>query len=403
MGNKIIVPFGDKKGGTYELNVDLDKLSKGEMLNAIIGIGRTEEQSTFVSKINKAKKPGDKEIVPFPCREVRENQINYGKGFDYIYGTKPLSNQADYPEGLNPFASALQKIKPSISESEKLSWFKSEVVEAKNVNELHKTIDQVLASGARINAYNDGEWSIAEYVVLGTHFHKFDKTDRKKIMRKLMLSGADFHDTLLQNKLIGEIYNELQPEVQPQIDERLEELEKAGENAMQEGELIDVEIDNTTSYIEFSGDSKVEVAKILRELGINILKIGNDAVEVKSEKGGIRNYIDMSDESSIILEFPTSIGKLNIILYHDVKKYDQVQVRVENKEMWAELQKRGEEIGKNCLFGGVKLKEVVERGNFTRCGIWNEKYAIKEISNDKVLSSWVNRVCGGSKETFREL
>ncbi|WP_264337293.1 hypothetical protein [Wolbachia endosymbiont (group B) of Dolichovespula media] len=403
MGNKIIVPFGDKKGGTYELNVDLDKLSKGEMLNAIIGIGRTEEQSTFVSKINKAKKPGDKEIVPFPCRKVRENQINYGKGFDYIYGTKPLSNQADYPEGLNPFASALQKIKPSISESEKLSWFKSEVVEAKNVNELHKTIDQVLASGARINAYNDGEWSIAEYVVLGTHFHKFDKTDRKKIMRKLMLSGADFHDTLLQNKLIGEIYNELQPEVQPQIDERLEELEKAGENAMQEGELIDVEIDNTTSYIEFSGDSKVEVAKILRELGINILKIGNDAVEVKSEKGGIRNYIDMSDESSIILEFPTSIGKLNIILYHDVKKYDQVQVRVENKEMWAELQKRGEEIGKNCLFGGVKLKEVVERGNFTRCGIWNEKYAIKEISNDEVLSSWVNRVCGGSKETFREL
>ncbi len=50
MGNKIIVPFNDKKGGTYELNIDLDKLSKGEMLNAIIGIGRAKEQSTFVSK-----------------------------------------------------------------------------------------------------------------------------------------------------------------------------------------------------------------------------------------------------------------------------------------------------------------------------------------------------------------
>ncbi len=397
MVNKTIVPFNDKKGGTYELNIDLDRLSKGEISNAIVGIGRTKEQSTFVSKINKAKK--SQEIAPFPGREVRENKINYGKGLDYIYGTKPLNDQEDK----NPFASALQKIKPSISESEKLSWFKSAVVEAKNVNELHKTIDQVLASGARINAYNDGEWSIAEYVVLGTHFHKFDKTDRKKIMRKLMLNGAEFHDTLLENKLIGEIYNELQPEVQPQIDKRLEELEKAGESAVQEGSLIDFEIDNTTSYIEFSDDSKVEVAKILRELGSNILKIGNDAVEVKSEKGGIRNYIDMSDESSIILEFPTSIGKLNIILYHDVKKYDQVQVRVENKKMWAELQKRGEEIGKNCLFGGVKLKEVVERGNFTRCGIWNEKYAIKEISNDEVLSSWVNRVCGGSKETFREL
>ncbi|WP_341819969.1 hypothetical protein [Wolbachia endosymbiont (group A) of Cydia strobilella] len=403
MNNKIIVPFSDKEGGVYELNVDLDRLSKGEMLNAIVGIGRTKEQSTFVSKINNAKKLGDKEVVPFPCREVRENQINYGKGFDYIYGTKPLSNQADYPEGLNPFASALQKIKPSISESEKLSWFKSEVVEAKNVNELHKTIDQVLASGARINAYNDGEWSIAEYVVLGTHFHKFDKTDRKKIMRKLMLSGADFHDTLLQNKLIGEIYNELQPEVQPQIDKQLEELEEAGENAVQEGELIDVEIDNTTSYIEFSGNSKVEVAKILeanRKLGSNILKIGNDAVEVKSEKGGIRNYTGMSDGSSVMLEFPTSVGKLNIILYQEE---DQVQVRVADKEMWAELQKRGEEIGKNCLFGGVKLKEVVERGSFTRYGIWSEKYAIKEVSNNEVLSSWVNRISEGSKETCRKL
>nr|WP_265024729.1 hypothetical protein [Wolbachia endosymbiont (group B) of Protocalliphora azurea] len=375
--------------------------SKDELLKKMFGAleGVDIKQSTSVSKINKAKRLGE---VPFPSKNVRENKINYGKGLDYIYGTKPISDQEDK----NPFTSALQKIKPSRGESEKLSWFKSTVVRAKSPNELHKVVDEALAAGARLNACNDGEWSLAEYVILGTHFHKFDKADRKKLIRKLMLNGAEFHDTLLENKLIGEIYNELQPEVQPHIDERLEELEKAGESAVQEGELIDVEIDNTTSYIEFSGDSKVEVAKILeakRELGSNILKIGNDAVEVKSEKGGIRNYIYMSDESSIILEFPTSIGKLNVILYHDVKKYDQVQVRVENKEMWAELQKRGEEIGKNCLFGGVKLKEVVERGNFTRCGIWSEKYAIKEISNDEVLSSWVNRVRGGSKETFREL
>ncbi|WP_264735465.1 hypothetical protein [Wolbachia endosymbiont (group A) of Rhinocyllus conicus] len=395
MGNKIIVPFDDKKGGTYQLNVDLDKLSEGEMLNAIIGIGRVNQQSTFVSKTNKAKKPGE---VPFPNRDV---QINYGKGLDYIYGTKPISDQEDK----NPFTSVLQKIKPSISESEKLSWFKSAVVRAKSLKEMNKVIDEVIDDGVRLNACNDGEWSFAEYVVLGTHFHKFDKVDRKKVIRKLMLSGAEFHDTLLQNKLIGEIYNELQPEIQPQIDKQLEELGKAGESAVQEGALIDIEIDNKMLFMEFSEDSKVEVAKILeanRKLGSNILKIGNDAVEVKSEKGGIRNYTDISDGSSIVLEFPTSIGKLNIVLYQEA---DQVQVRVENKEMWAELQKRDEEIGKNCLFGGVKLQEAVEKGNFTRCGIWSEKYAIKEISNDEVLSpsSWVNRVCGGSKETFREL
>ncbi len=149
MSNKIIVPFDDQEGGTYELNIDLDRLSKGEVLNAIVGIGRTKEQSTFISKINKAKKP--EEIAPFPGREVRENKINYGKGFDYVYGTKPVSDQEDK----NPFASALKKIKPS---AEKLSWFKSAVVRAKSPNELHKVVDEALAAGARLNACNDGEW-----------------------------------------------------------------------------------------------------------------------------------------------------------------------------------------------------------------------------------------------------
>ncbi|UID81786.1 hypothetical protein J4T77_03295 [Wolbachia endosymbiont of Drosophila innubila] len=51
-----------------------------------------------------------------------------------------MSDQADYPEMLNPFASSLQKIKPSASESEKLSWFKSAVVEAKNINELQQNL-----------------------------------------------------------------------------------------------------------------------------------------------------------------------------------------------------------------------------------------------------------------------
>ncbi|WP_341824205.1 hypothetical protein [Wolbachia endosymbiont (group A) of Udea olivalis] len=375
--------------------------SKDKLLKKIFGAleGVDIKQSKFVSKINNQKEIKPEDTMPFPSRNVHENKINYGKGLDYIYGTKPLSNQADYPEGLNPFASALQKIKPS---AEKLSWLKSAVVRAKSPNELHKVVDEALAAGARLNACNDGEWSFAEYVVLGTHFHKFDKVDRKKVIRKLMLSGAEFHDTLLQNKLIGEIYNELQPEVQPQIDERLEELEKAGESAVQEGELIDIEIDNTTSYIEFSDDSKVEVAKILeanRKLGSNILKIGNDAVEVKSEKGGTRNYVDVSGGGSIVLEFPTSTGKLNIILCHDVKKYDQVQVRVENKEMWAELQQIGEEIGKNCLFGGVKLKEAVEKGSFTRCGIWSEK----QKEGSEKLFSWVDKVRENSKETCRAL
>ncbi len=398
MVNKIIVPFDDKKGGDYELNVDLDKLSKGEMLNAIIGIGRTKEQSTFVSKINKAKKTGE---VPFPDRDV---QINYGKGLDYIYGTKPLNDQADYPEMLNPFASNLQKIKPSISESEKLSWFKRAVVRAKNPNELHKTIDEALASGARLNACNDGEWSIAEYVVLGTHFHRLEKSDRKKLIRKLMLSGAEFHDTLLENKLIGEIYNELQPEVQPQIDKQLEGLRKVGESAVQGGSVEDVEIDNRTVFIKFSESSTVEPAKVLEGLegwGSHIIKIGNNEVEVKVEKGGERNYTSLSDDSDFTMTLHSDLGEVKIRLCHDRENYDRVQVIVEDKEMW---QKAGGVIRENCLFGGMTVKEAVEKGNFMRCGIWSSKQLMKEVDiPDEKLSSWVDKVRENSKETCRKL
>ncbi|MFT4328225.1 MAG: hypothetical protein AB3P07_06705, partial [Wolbachia pipientis] len=116
------------------------------------------EQSKFVSKIN-SQKEINRETSP--SRNIRENKINYGKSLDYVYGTKPVSDQADYPEVLNPFASNLQKIKPS---AKKLSWFKSAVVEAKSASELYKVVDQALATGMRINACNDGEWSFAEYV-----------------------------------------------------------------------------------------------------------------------------------------------------------------------------------------------------------------------------------------------
>ena len=214
-----------------------------------------------------------------------------------------------------------------------------------------------------------------------------------------MLSGAEFHDALLQNELIGEIYNELQQEVQPQIDKKLEELEKAGESAVQEGALIDIEIDNKMLFMEFSEESKVEVAKLLDlniKLESNILKIGNNAVDVKSEKGGERHYIDMSDGSSIVLEFPTSAGKLNIILYQDA---NQVQMRVANKEMWAELQEKGDEVGKDCIFGGMTVKEAVEKGSFMRYGIWSEKQ--KEVSEK--LFSWADKIREGSKENVRGL
>ncbi len=238
-------------GNTRKFNIDLSKLPD-EILSDLEGISCTDiQQSNFVSKINK---PGG--AMPSPSRDAREKSINFGKGLDLIYGTKPLGDQE------NPFV-LLQKIKPSASENKKLSWFKSAVVKAGSPKEMHKVVDQALSAGIRINACHEGEWSFAEYVILGMHFHKFKKGDQKKIMSKLILRGAEFHDNLLQNKLVDEIYKELQPEVQPQIDKQLREQRKIGENAVRGGNVIGVEIDNKTCITEFSEDSTVEVAKVL--------------------------------------------------------------------------------------------------------------------------------------------
>lgn len=298
-----------------------------------------------------------------------------------------------------------------------MSWLKSAVVTAKSANELHKVVDQALADGIRINACRKGEWNFAEYVILGTHCHKLEKGDLKKIMRELMLKGAEFHDRLLQNKLIGETYNELEKEVQPQLDKQREELKKVVKNALCKGNVVDMEIDNEAYFTELSKDSIVEVAKIIEgtkslglnkglvKLGSHIIKVGNSEVEVKSEQGGARNYVGMSDSSDVIITFPTSIGELNIRMCHDDK--DRVLVKVEDKEKWAELQKRNEPIGKDCLFGGMTVKEAVETGSFTRCGMWSKGQVTEQIKGASENSagetlSWVDRTRVDSKETSRQ-
>lgn len=152
--------------------------------------------------------------------------------------------------------------------------------------------------------------------------------------------------------------------------------------------MIDVRIDNKTVFMELSKDSIVEVAKVVEgtknlgpnkglvKLESNIIKVGNNKFEVKSEREGKRNYVGMSYGSDDVITFRISIGELGITMCHDDK--DQVLVKVENKEKWAELQKRGNVVGKNCVFGRMTVKEAMETGNFTRCGIRNKEQATEK-------------------------
>ncbi|MFP3022284.1 MAG: hypothetical protein ACEY3K_04915, partial [Wolbachia sp.] len=217
---------------------------------------------------------------------------------------------------------------------------------------------------------------------------------------------------LLQDKGISEMHNKLYQEIRPQIDEWLKELREIGESAIEnEGIIEDVEMDNQTFFMKFSENSKVNIARVLEgtknlglttgevKLGGDIIEMGNSKVEVRSGKEGERDYVDVSDNSAFEVAFPTSIGSLKIVIYHNA---DKVEVRVVDKEMWSELQKRGENIGKGCFFGGMTVTEAVEKGSFPRSGKWSKDKVEKAISNSETLS-WVDKVCGGSKETSRKL
>ncbi len=227
-----------------------------------------------------------------------------------------------------------------------------------------------------------------------------------------MLNGAIFSYDLLQDNGISKMHDKLYQEIHPQIDEWLKELREIGESAIEnEGIIEDVEIDNQTFFMKFSENSKVNIARVLEgtknlglttgevELGGDVIEIGNSKVEVRSGKEGERNYVDVSDNSAFEVAFPTSIGSLKIVICHNARNDRQIEVRVVDKEMWSELQKRGEVIGKGCFFGGITVTEAVEKGSFPRDGKWSKE---KEISNSETLS-WVDRVCEGSKETSRRL
>ncbi|BFD47077.1 MAG: hypothetical protein DMENIID0003_01510 [Wolbachia endosymbiont of Sergentomyia squamirostris] len=303
----------------------------------------------------------------------------------------------EYPEELNPFRSALCKIRLNEYENMKLNEFLEKTIAARNVNELSKVIDEALDLGIRINACNKDGFSLANVTMFKMYRDEFKGNKQEDIIRKLALNGADFNVQV--DKKITEIHKKVQKEIEPQIYSRLKKLREVGEDATIEGTVEDVEIDNKTFYIEFSHSCIVDVAKVVEgaknlglskgdlNLGGNIIKIGDGEVEVKTGKDGKRNYVDISDNSGFAVTFYASLGELNLMVYHDTADYNQVQIEVEDEEMWNELQKIGEIVGQGCLLGGMSVKEAVEKGSFTRCGRWGD-----QNSKSSETFSWVNKL-----------
>ncbi|WP_410542116.1 hypothetical protein [Wolbachia endosymbiont (group A) of Pogonocherus hispidulus] len=442
MSNKIIVPFNDKEGGTYELNIDLDRLSKGEMLNAIRGIGRTVEKnqrSNFTNetgnKNDLSRLPEIFDVIKDMDRTSKKNwrpifasktgnkktqtmpspQINCGEGHN-LYNTKSLRRA----RGSNPFVPPLNEIEPNAIESRVLESVIRAVAKAGSVSKLIEVKDVALRAGIRTNAYHDGQRSFADAVMLKMLSIQCTKDEQKEIIRELIREGAMFSYDLLQDKRINEVHNELYQEVQPQIEKRLEELREVGKNAVRGGSVEDVGIDNKTFYMKFSKGSTVEPAKVLegtRNLGLNkgwvelgghIMKIGDNEVEVKIEKGGERNYTGLSDGGNLTMTLHSDHGEVKIRLCHDTENYDRVQVIVEDKETWEKLQKEGRAIRENCLLGGKTIEEAIKEGGFKRSGMWSKERVTEEIkeasknNSSETLSSWADRTRRGSEAISRK-
>lgn len=278
----------------------------------------------------------------------KTNKIDLASKVDNL-PTKP----ALYPESLNPFRAALSEIRLDEDENIKLNRFLERVILAKNIEELNEIVHQVLDSGIRINAPNAEGYSFSNVAIFKLSNNKFAEDEQANIIEKLALSGADFDKHFMQNseKTI-EICNTVQKKVEPQIHERLKILREVAESATIGRTVCNIEVDNKTFFMEFSQNSTVDVGKVFngaRSLGLNkgdlnlggdILRLGGAELEIKTEKNGKRNYIDVSDNSAFEVTFPTSLGNLNVTVYHNLKNYHQVHVEVNDEKMWHELQKK---------------------------------------------------------------
>lgn len=265
--------------------------------------------------------------------------------------------------------------------------FLDEVGAAQDMNQLEQVVTEAIESGVRFNfLIHPGEMMYQD---------TYNFTDC--VMKKISALGAVLH-----NLSSIDVINTLESD-EEYVKDTLEFLEivKSAAN----GKVKNAKIDNSTFYLEYSENSKIDVAKITdgaRDLGLtqeeieygrDIIKIGKSEVEIITQKG-IRYYTDLADGSDIVLTFSTSLGELEVNLYPD--KQDKIIVKVSNKkEILEKFKDCKEELGKNCSLGGYLVYNAIEQGYFERSGKLMRSEAISQ-SNGQKKGSWCERISRAS-------
>ena len=310
-----------------------------------------------------------------------------------------------------------------LNQQKKLKFFLHEVDKAQDMNRLAQVVNGAIEFGVRLNfpihldkMVHQNTYNFTDYVIKKISELKkrskvvSDIEVASGIVCQLVSKGAALYN--VNNIYVIDELEEfeghkanMKEAYADHMDRTLEFVEIV--KSASTGELKDAKLDNSTLYLEYSGDSIIDVAKITdgaRDLGLTngeircereVIKFAKNEVEVIEERG-VRNYTDLADGSDVVLIFYTTQGELKVGLYPDKKDKNLIRVKVEvgYQEKWERLKNCKEEIGENCRLGGLSVNEAIGEGSFVRSG---KLMRSEVISPSKKISEEVKAAVEGLK------
>ncbi|WP_264707508.1 ankyrin repeat domain-containing protein [Wolbachia endosymbiont (group A) of Acrocera orbiculus] len=306
------------------------------------------------------------------------------------------------------------------NQKEKLNRFSDKVFQAQNMAELEKIVNDAIKSGVRLNYslsqdfFSGNEYTFTDYVMKKISELEKNPKVASSIICQLVSKGAVFGNTVDANTLTSE-FKEHKTNLKKAYRDYVSNSHKFIEIAKSatNSELKDARVDNSVFYLEYSKDSKIDIIKItdgVRGLGLtdgevkcgrNIVKIGSSEVEIITEDG-IRNYTDLTEGSSIVLTFYTSLGNVDVRLYPDIQNKSKIIVEVSNREEILEKFKgREEELGNDCELGNYWVYDAIEQGYFERSGGLMRPEVISESNNKWTEREELRRTSDPKREVSR--
>lgn len=204
----------------------------------------------------------------------------------------------------------------------------------------------------------------------------------KRIIRAVLLTGEKVQEWHLNSGEITHITLHDDYGVNGSIDKECRKIESELKNVVHQSIVsegkqtlqneLKVELDNKCLCVRYMEGNTVKPAKILdnqkikdKEIGVCLLQIGDSIVKVERVEGK-RNYTDILGDK-IEMFFATKAGEISICLNPSDDGSNKIKIEVsESDRKRLNKLKDKEEIGENCLLGGLSVNKAIEQGFFVK-------------------------------------